>query len=332
MQITKNLLKPWSPCTEVYEWFIAKFPQGAEFTAVQKALREDERFDDARWLTDKVWINLILETPALISDVIADHKAETLEIIADTTAPKVKVLTADELATGATNDGGKRNSWIGASGHATRIGASGDFTRIGASGHATRIGASGDYTQIGASGHATRIGASGDYTQIGASGDYTQIGASGDYTRIGACGYAARIGASGDSAQIGASGYAARIGASGDSARIGASGDYTQIGASGYAARIGASGYAARIGASGESARIGASGDFTQINATGDSAVIACAGSNSKARAGAKGGMALPWFDDAAQRTRIAVGYVGEDLKPDTWYGVKEGRFVEVSA
>jgi hypothetical protein len=224
MQITKNLLKPWSPCTKVYEWFIAKFPQGAEFTAVQKALREDGRFDNARWLTDKVWINLILETPALISDVVADHKAETLEIIADTTALKVKVLTADELATGATNDGGKRNS------------------------------------QIGASGYATQIGASGNYTRIGASGDFTRIGASGD------------------------------------------------------------------------SAQIGASGDSTEINATGDSAVIACAGSNSKARAGAKGVMALPWFDDAAQRTRIAVGYVGEDLKPDTWYGVEAGKFVEVSA
>jgi Ca2+-binding RTX toxin-like protein len=308
LQITKDLLKPWSPCSEGYKWFIAKFPQGAEFTAVQKALRDDKRFDDARWLTEAVWRNLILQTPALTLDVVADHKAEALEIIAETTALTLEVPTAEELGAGtptSTSDGGKADSRIGASGH---------YTQIGASGHSTRIGASGDYTQIGASGHSTRIGASGDYTQIGASGDSTQIGASGDSTRIGASGDYTQIGASGDSTQIGASGDSTQIGASGDSTQIGASGDYTQI------------------GASGDYTQIGASGDYTQINATGKDAVIACAGPNSRARAGANGVMALPWFDKAAERTRIAVGYVGEDLKPDTWYEIKEGKFVEVLA
>jgi hypothetical protein len=227
LQITKDLLKPWSPCSGGYKWFVAKFPQGAEFTAVQKALRDDKRFDNARWLTEAVWRNLILETPILTLDVVADHKAEALEIIAETTALTLEVPTAEELGAGtptSTSDGGKADSQIGASGDSTQIGASGDSTQIGASGHYTQIGASGDSTQIGASGHST------------------------------------------------------------------------------------------------------------QINATGKDAVIACAGPNSRARAGANGVMALPWFDKAAERTRIAVGYVGEDLKPDTWYEIKEGKFVEVLA
>ena len=218
LQITKTLLKPWSPCSSGYQWFLAKFPQGADYATVQKALRDDKRFDDARWLTEKVWFNLIIEMPSVTMDVTADHKAEALEIIAETNALTLEVPTAEELGTNtptATNDGGKSDSQIGASGHYTRIGASGDSTRIGASGHSTRIGAS---------------------------------------------------------------------------------------------------------------------GDSTQINATGKDAVIACAGQNSKARAGANGVMALPWFDKAAERTRIAVGYVGEDLKADTWYEIKAGQFVEVAA
>src|SRR5574337_42944 len=69
LQITRDLLKPWSPCANGYKWFLNKFPQGAAYTAVQKALRDDNRLDDARWLTDQVWANLILNTPAITADV-----------------------------------------------------------------------------------------------------------------------------------------------------------------------------------------------------------------------------------------------------------------------
>ena len=207
LQVTKDLLKPWGPCSDGYKWFLEKFPQGAEYTAVQKALRADRRFDDARWLSNQVWDKLILAEPSTTADVVADHKAEALEIIADTTALKVEGHTVAELqAAGATleNDGGKRE---------------------------------------------IRIGSSGESAQIGSSGD---------------------------------------------------------------------------------SARIGSSGDYAQINATGKDAVIACAGLHSRARAGVNGVIALPWHDEAAKRTRIAVGYVGEDLKAGVWYEVQGGHFVEV--
>ena len=210
LQITKELLKPWSPCTDGYKWFLDKFPQGAAYTVVQKALRDDKRFDDCRWLTNNVWQNLMLEAPAVTADVAADHTAEALEIIEQTSHVEVIKVVGVPVE----NDAGK------------------------------------------------------------------------------------------DGAQIGSSGYAAQIGSSGDGAQIGSSGDYAQIGSSGYGARI---------------------------NATGESAVIACAGLNNRARAGANGVMALPWFDEVSNRTRIAVGYVGENIKADTWYSLNEsGEFVEV--
>ena len=208
LKITKDLLKPWSPCSDGYKWFVAKFPQGAEYTAVQKALRDDKRFDDARWLTDHVWNNLVLDTPAITTDVTTSQKDEALEIISETTSFGVEAPTAEELKTGTVteNDGGKHD------------------------------------------------------------------------------------------------------------AQIGSSGNDAQIGSSGYGAKIGSSGYGAKI------------------NATGTNAVIACASPDSRARTGANGVIALPWFDETGQRMRIAVGYIGEDLKVDTWYEVKNGVFVEVAA
>ena len=220
LKITKELLKPWSPCSDGYRWFIAKFPQGEAYTAVQKALRNDKRFDDARWLTDKVWNNLILDQPQTTADVTANHDAEALDIIASTAAIEVNVPANGKVIE---SDGGKDD---------------------------------------------------------------------------------ARIGSSGNDAQIGSSGYGAQIGSSGNSA---------QIGSSGYGARIGSSGNGARI------------------NAEGTNAVIACAGLHNRAKAGANGALALAWADEAAGRIRIAVGYVGESLKADTWYEIKAGKFVEVA-
>ena len=257
LQITKALLKPWEPCADSYRWFLEKFPQGAEFTAVQKALREERRYTNVRWLSEKVWANLVLASPKTVANVTADHDAETVEIIAATkrdVAAMPKAAGADLL-----NDAGAPDA---------------------------------------------QLGSSGDGAQIGSSGNGAQLGSSGDGARIGSSGYGAQLGSSGDGAQLGSSGNGARIGSSG------------------YGARIGSSGYGARIGSSGHCAR---------INASGENTVIACAGLGNTAKSGVNGVMALAWFDDLSKRTRIAVGYVGEDLKAECWYRLDGGAFVEVA-
>ena len=155
--------------------------------------------------------------------------------------------------------------------------------------------------------------------QIGSSGDYAQIGSSGDY------------------AQIGSSGYSAQIGSSGYSAKIGSSGDYAQIGSSGYSAKIGSSGYSAKIGSSGDYAQIGSSGDYAQINSTGEDSIIMCAGNSSRAKAKVGSWITLAewkWSDEKKRNVPVYVKteYVdGENIKADTWYQLKNGKFVEVN-
>ena len=182
-----------------------------------------------------------------------------------------------------------------------------------------QIGSSGDSAKIGSSGYSAKIGSSGDSAQIGSSGYSAQIGSSGDY---------AQIGSSGDSAKIGSSGGYAKIGSSGDSAKIGSSGDSAQIGSSGDSAKI---------GSSGDSAKIGSSGDSAKIDSTGEDSVIMCAGPRSVAKAKIGSWITLADWDWDDRKGRLVPVCVktervdGIKIKPDTWYKLQDGEFVEVT-
>ena len=172
---------------------------------------------------------------------------------------------------------------------------------------------------------------------IGSSGDAAKTGSSGDAAKIGSSGYAAKIGSSGYAAQIGSSGNAAQIGSSGDTAKIGSSGYAAQIGSSGYAAKIGSSGYAAKIGSSGYAAKIGSSGNAAQIESTGEDSVICCAGHNSKVKAKIGSWVTLSEWKYSDEKKRfvpicVKTEFVdGVRIKPDTWYKLVAGEFMEVA-
>ena len=137
--------------------------------------------------------------------------------------------------------------------------------------------------------------------------------------------------------QIGSSGDSAKIGSSGDSAKIGSSGDYAQIGSSGDSAKIGSSGYSAKIGSSGDYAKIGSSGDYAKIDSTGEDSVIMCAGNSSIAKAKVGSWITLAewkWSDEKKRDVPVCVKteYVdGDNIKADTWYQLKNRKFVEVT-
>ena len=155
-----------------------------------------------------------------------------------------------------------------------------------------------------------------------------QIGSSDDSAQIGSSGYSAKIGSSGDYAKIGSSGYSAKIGSSGYSAQIGSSGDSAQIGSSGDSAKI---------GSSGDSAKIGSSGDSAKIDSTGEDSVIMCAGNSSRAKAKVGSWITLAEWKWSYEKKRdvpvcVKTEYVdGDNIKADTWYQLKNRKFVEVT-
>ena len=77
MKITKDLLKKWGACTDGYKWYVNKFPQGAKYSEVNKALRDDKRYNDSGWLTNKVFA-AFFEQPELIASVVAAEVQQTL--------------------------------------------------------------------------------------------------------------------------------------------------------------------------------------------------------------------------------------------------------------
>ena len=96
------------------------------------------------------------------------------------------------------------------------------------------------------------------------------------------------------------------------------------------------SGDDASIGSSGRYARIGSSGDDAKVECKADNAVVSCVGANAKIKA--PGGT---WITLAEYGEWDGTGYPcvcvksaqidGETLKPDTWYMLKGGEFVEVT-
>lgn len=112
-------------------------------------------------------------------------------------------------------------------------------------------------------------------------------------------------------------------------------GNYAQIGSSGDYAKIGSSGNSAKIGSSGYFAKIGSSGDSAQIGSSGEDSVICCAGNGSAVKAKAGSWITLAEWEYSDEKGRyiprcVKTEYVdGEKIKADTWYRLKNGKFVE---
>ena len=92
-----------------------------------------------------------------------------------------------------------------------------------------------------------------------------------------------------------------------------------------------------QIGSSGDYAQIGSSGYSAKIDSTGEDSVIMCAGNKSKAKAKIGSWITLAeweWSDKKNRYVPICVKteYVdGVNIKADTWYQLKNGKFVEVN-
>jgi hypothetical protein len=206
-----------------------------------------------------------------------------------------------------------------ASGNGSQLAASGYGSQLAASGNDSRLAASGVYSQLAASGNDSRLAASGNDSRLAASGNDSQLAASG---------YGSRLAASGNDSQLAASGYGSQLAASGYGSRLAASGVYSQLAASGNDSRLAASGNDSRLAASGNDSQLAASGYGSRLAASGNDSLVMGA-YNSRAKAAQNGAIALAWNDGT--RPRIAVGYVGETLKADTWYRLDDkGNFVEV--
>lgn len=93
--------------------------------------------------------------------------------------------------------------------------------------------------------------------------------------------------------------------------------------------------YKKQIGSSGDYAQIGSSGNYAKIDSTGEDSVIMCAGEGSVAKAKIGSWITLAeWKEDDRKGRWVPVCVKTErvdgiKIKPDTWYKLKNGEFVE---
>ena len=176
----------------------------------------------------------------------------------------------------------------------------------------------------------TASGVRGNAAASGGSGNAAASGGSGNAAASGVRGNAAASGESGNAAASGWSGNAAASGGSGNAAASGWSGNAAASGGSGNAAASGVRGNAAASGVRGTAA---ASGSYGSAEANGEQTIAVAWGSYSKARGKTGSYIVCAEYDERNKTIKTArLGLIdGETLKPDTWYTLKGGDFVEVS-
>ena len=181
--------------------------------------------------------------------------------------------------------------------------------------------------KLASSGYSAQLASSGDYAKLASSGDFAQLASSGDF---------AQLASSGDYAKLASSGYSAQLASSGDYAKLASSGNSAQLASSGYSAQLASSGDSAKLASSGNSAQLASSGNYARLASSGKHSVVAGIGVDNIAK-GKKGSWLVlaEWVFDY-EKGRYIPKYVkskkidGKTLKEDTFYQLKDGKFVEV--
>ena len=168
--------------------------------------------------------------------------------------------------------------------------------------------------------------ASGDRSADATSGDYSPAATSGGRSTAATSGNSSAAATSGDYSHAVTSGYSSAAATSGDYSPAATSGDYSHAVTSGvfsHAATSGDYSYAVTSGYSSAAAT------------SGDSSIAAAIGRNSKAKSTIGNWIVLAEYGEWNGKTYpvlcVKCGKIdGVSLKPDTWYRLKNGEFVEV--
>jgi len=199
-------------------------------------------------------------------------------------------------------------------------------------GHAVAQGDRGHAVAQGDRGHAVAQGYRGHAAAQGACGHAAAQGYWGHAAAQGACGHAAAQGTCGHAAAQGDRGHAVAQGVLGHAATQGVCGHAAAKGYGGHAAAQGDWGHAAAQGTCGHAA---AQGEGGRAEVHGEDAIAAAFGVDGRVMAGKVGAWltAYEWENTGSGfhiKTGKCVRVDGEKIKPNVWYTLKNGEFVEV--
>ena len=153
------------------------------------------------------------------------------------------------------------------------------------------------------------------------SGYYSTAGSSGNYSTAGSSGNCSTAGSSGDYSTAGSSGYYSTAGSSGYC---------STAGSSGYCSTAGSSGNCSTAGSSGDSSTAAATGAYCSAKADGKDSIAVVNGACGKACGALGCYLVLTEYDDDGNMLLAKMAKVdGAVIKENTWYTLKNGKFVE---
>ena len=118
----------------------------------------------------------------------------------------------------------------------------------------------------------------------------------------------------------------------GEGANAATTGNWANAATTGYRANAATTGEGANAATTGYRANAATTGNWANAATSGAKTISAALGRNNKAKAGPDGCLVCSWWDEAADRPRVAVGYVGEaGIKADAWYEAQNGALVETT-
>ena len=167
-----------------------------------------------------------------------------------------------------------------------------------------------------------------------ATGDQGAASATGNRGAASATGDQGAASATGDQGAASATGYLGAASATGDRGAASATGDQGAASATGYQGAASATGYLGAASATGNRGAASATGYRGAASATGKSGIALAAGCECKAK-GALGCAICciergRWNGETYPILAVKAAIVdGETVKPDTWYMLKNGEFVE---
>ena len=111
-----------------------------------------------------------------------------------------------------------------------------------------------------------------------------------------------------------------------------ASGYRSKLAASGNESKLAASGNGSQLAASGNGSQLAASGNESQLAASGAHSIAAAIGNNSVASASLGSWVVLAEFNSNGEPICVKAAQIdGEKLKPNVFYKLKDGEFVEAN-
>ena len=137
---------------------------------------------------------------------------------------------------------------------------------------------------------------------------------------------------SGNWSHLAASGDWSKLAASGDESQLAASGDLSKLAASGNESKLAASGDWSKLAASGDESKLAALGNESKLAALGAHSIAAAIGRNSTVSASLGSWIVLAEFNICGEPICVKAAQIdGEKLKPNVFYKLKGGEFVEAN-